>query len=158
LPFDRQSHSTGVTPSQSLLPFTTKLPEGTAIPVRLRSTISSATAHAGDVFRVAIDDPVVVNGQTLVAAGTTAVGRVLEAKASTGSLEPGYLRIVLVSLEIGDRTVMIETSSIFEKGGPRDAASSASTAQKDVVLGADRRLSFRLAQTVDLKPSSNSPR
>jgi len=55
---------------------------------------------------------------------------------------------------------MIETSSIFAKGGSReernqatDGASGAGqgTGQKDIVLGKDRRLNFRLAQTVDLQ-------
>jgi hypothetical protein len=164
LPFDRQPRSSGISPSQSLIPSTTKLPEGTPIPIRLQSALSSASSHAGDTFSATIDEPVVIDGQTLIAAGTSATGRVLEAKSSAGSrgsslgssLEPGYLRIVLVSLKFGGRTVMIETSSIFAKGGPRDERSAATGAvsggsQKDVVLGRDRRLNFRLAQTVDLE-------
>src|SRR5271167_3425969 len=109
LPFDRQPRSTGVSPSQSLIPSTTKLPEGTPIRIRLQSALSSASSHAGDTFNATIDEPVVIDGQTLVARGTSATGRVLEAKASAGSrgsstgsspgsslgssLEPGYLRI-----------------------------------------------------------------
>ncbi len=172
LPFDRQPPATGITPSQALIPSTSKLPEGTAIPIRLLSALSSASSHAGDTFSATIDEPVVIDGQTLVERGTSPTGRVLEAKASAGSrgsptesssgsspgssLEPGYLRIVLVSLEVGGRTVMIETSSIFAKGGPRDERSPAKGAvaggsRKDIVLGRDRRLDFRLAQTVDLQ-------
>ncbi|MGD0793217.1 MAG: hypothetical protein ABR920_15730 [Terriglobales bacterium] len=156
LPFDRQSRPTGISPSQSLIPSATKLPEGTPIPVRLESALSSASSHAGDTFSATIDEPVVIDGQTLVARGTPATGRVLEAKPSGGSLEPGYLRIVLVSLNVGGRLVMIETSSIFAKGGSREernpatgAASGAS--QKDIVFAVDRRLNFRLAQNVDLQ-------
>ena len=162
LPFDREPRSTGISPSQSLLPSTTKLPEGTPIPIRLQNPLSSASSHAGDTFGATIDEPVVIDGQMLVARGASATGRVLEAKPSASSrgssLEPGYLRIVLVSLNIGGRPVMIETSSIFAKGGSREernpgagAASAASQKGKDIVLGIDRRLSFRLAQTVDLE-------
>ena len=155
LPFDREPRSTGVSPSQSLLPSTTKLPEGTPIPIRLQSALSSASSHAGDSFNATVDEPVVIDGQTLVARGTPATGRVLEAKPSAGSLESGYLRIVLVSLDVGGRTVMIETSSIFAKGGSRDehnpAAGEASgnrkDSQKDVVVGVSRHLNFRLART-----------
>jgi hypothetical protein len=48
---------------------------------------------------------------------------------------------------------MIYTSSIFAKGGSRDAAagSGASVRDKDIVFGVDRRLNFRLAQSVDLQ-------
>jgi hypothetical protein len=164
LPFDREPRSTGISPSQSLIPSTTKLPEGTPIPIRLQKALSSASSHAGDTFSATIDEPVVIDGQTLVDRGTPATGRVLEAKpfvSSRGSsLEPGYLRIVLVSVNLGGRPVMIETSSIFAKGGSRDertpAAGAASGAgqedkDKDIVFGIDRRLNFRLAQTVDLQ-------
>jgi hypothetical protein len=180
LPFDRQPQSSGIgiSPSQSLIPSATKLPEGTPIPVRLQSGLSSAWSHAGDTFSATIDEPVVIDGQTVVEPGTPATGRVLEAKPSAGSRgssmgsssgnspgsspgssqEPGYLRIVLVSLSVGDRTVMIETSSIFAKGGSREErnpaagnSSGAGRKDRDVVFGADRRLSFRLAQTVDLQ-------
>jgi len=176
LPFDREPHSTGISPSQALIPSATKLPEGTPIPIRLLSALSSASSHAGDSFTATIDEPVVIDGQTLIARGTPASGRVLEAKPAArsrggslesspgSSFEPGYLRIVLVSLNVSGKTVMIETSSIFGKGGSREertpatgAASGASQQDsqkdkdKDIVFGIDRRLNFRLAQAVDLQ-------
>jgi hypothetical protein len=168
LPFDRQPRTTGVSPSQSLIPSTTKLPEGTPIPIRLQSALSSASSHAGDTFNAIIDEPVVIDGQTLLGSGTPAKGQVLEARAagrSSGNslespLEPGYLRIVLVSLNVGGRSIAIETSSIFAKGGFREERSPATGAasgvspkdrDKDIVFGTDRRLNFRLAQTVDLQ-------
>ncbi|HEX7425000.1 MAG TPA: hypothetical protein VF311_14100 [Terriglobales bacterium] len=166
LPFDRQPRPTGISPSQSLVPSATKLPEGTPIPIRLQSALSSRSSRAGDIFSATLDEPVVIDGETLIARGTPATGRVLEAKPSgrsrgsslESSLEPGYLRIVLVSLNVGGRSVMIETSSIFAKGGSREernpatgAASGASQKDKDIAFGIDRRLNFRLAQTVDLQ-------
>ena len=172
LPFDRQPRPTGISPSQSLIPSATKLPEGTPIPIRLQSALSSASAHAGDSFGATVDEPVVIDGQTLIDRGASATGRVLEAKPSANSpgrslersLAPGYLRIVLVSLNVGGRPVMIETSSIFAKGGIREernpAAGLASGASRkgkdkdrdrDIVFGIDRRLTFRLAQTADLQ-------
>jgi predicted small lipoprotein YifL len=167
LPFDRQPRSTGISPSQSLIPSAMKLPEGTPIPVRLQTALSSASSHAGDSFNATIDEPVVIDGQTLVPRGTVATGRVLEAKPSRHPLELGYLRIVLVSLNVGGKPVTIETSSIFAKGGPREernpttgTASFASQKDsqkdknkdrdKDIVFAIDRRLNFRLAQAVDL--------
>jgi len=185
LPFDRQPRSTGITPSQVLIPSATKLPEGTGLPIRLRSALSSASSHAGDSFSATIDEPVVIDGQTLIAPGTSASGRVLEAKpaarsrggsvksssdsSAESSLEPGYLRIALVSLNVGGKPVMIETSSIFAKGGsrgertPATGTASGATEQydhkdkkdrdkgKNIVLPIDRRLNFRLAQAVDLQ-------
>ncbi len=165
LPFDRQPRSTGISPSQSLIPSGTRLPEGTAFPVRLQTPLSSASSHSGDSFRAILDAPLVIDGQTLVAGGTSANGRVLEAKAATNSpmntLEPGYLRLVLVSLNVGGRTVAIETSSIFAKGGVREERPASGTSSgvrrmdkaksKDIEFEVDRHLNFRLAQTVDLE-------
>ena len=169
LPFDRPPRSSGVSPSQSMIPSTTKLPEGTPIPIRLQSALSSASAHAGDTFNAVVDEPVTMDGQTLVERGTAATGRVLESKAAAisrasakeDSPEPGYLRIVLVSLQVGGKPVAIETSSIFAKGGSREERNSVTgktsgpqgrDRQKDIVFGIDRRLNFRLAQTADLQP------
>jgi hypothetical protein len=160
LPFDRQPRSTGNSPSQSLIPSSTKLPEGTPIAVHLKSEISSRSAHSGDTFSAILDEPILVDGQSLVASGAAVTGRVIEAKAALGPLEPGYLRIVLVSLDLRGRRVMIYTSSIFAKGGSRDERNSttgdaAGAGQKDidrdVMFGPDHRLYFRLAQTVDLQ-------
>src|SRR5271157_427634 len=67
LPFDRAPRSTGISPSQSLLPSATKLPEGTPIPVRLQTALSSASSRAGDTFSATVDEPVTIDGQTLVA-------------------------------------------------------------------------------------------
>ncbi len=186
LPFDRQPHSSGISPSQTLVPSATKLPEGTPIPIRLESALSSATSHAGESFYASVDEPVEIDGQTVIARGTPVTGRVLEAKSATGARdranesandranesanesasEPGYLRIVLVSLKVGRKTVAIETSSIFARGGSREERKPASGGvggrpseddkekndkNRDAVFGLDRRLNFRLAQAADLQ-------
>jgi hypothetical protein len=162
LPFDRQPRSSdvGVSPHQSLIPSATQLPEGTAIPVRLQKALSSAWSGTGDTFSATLDEPLVIDGQTLVGRGTTATGRVLEASPSRNAFEPGYLRIVLVSLNVNGRPVTIETSSIFAKGGAKEERKQPSGAppgarqkggDRDIVFGTDRRLSFRLAQTVELQ-------
>jgi hypothetical protein len=154
LPFDRPTREGGVSPSRSLIPSATKLPEGTPIPVRMETALSSATARAGDTFNATVDEAVVIDGQVLVAAGAPARGRVLEAKPSSGSPghspEPGYLRIVLESVNAGGKPVAIETSSIFVKGGLREGRAPV-TGPENVVFALDRRLNFRLAQSADVR-------
>jgi hypothetical protein len=165
LPFERQPQSAGISPSHSLLPSVTRLPEGTPLTICLERDLSSASAHTGDSFAATLDAPVVIDGQTLVARGASVSGLVLEAKHSAGQQDPGYLRLALVSLTVGNRPVPIETSSLFAKGGSREDHSSAlgtdrgkgampaptASAQKEILLGPERRLSFRLAQNVDLQ-------
>lgn len=155
LPFDRQPRADGISPSQALIPFATRLPEGTPISVRLQKSLSSRSSHAGDAFTATLDQSVEIDGLTLVAQGSSATGRVLEARSASssgGMPEDGYLRLVLVSLNVGGRAVAIETSSIFAKGGAREPRKPATGGKpKDVVFAVDRQLDFRLAQTVDLK-------
>lgn len=173
LPFDREPRSGGVSPSQSLLPATTTLPEGTPIYVRLNSLVSSSSSHAGDVFNAVVDEPIELGGEALVERGAAATGRVLEAKPSSPGMgaggaqpDPGYLRIVLVSLNSHGRTIAIETSSIFAKGGIRHEPNAASKPSPDarpgvvseVEFGPNRRLNFRLAHTVELPSPGRPPR
>lgn len=52
------------------------VPAGTALMVRLDTTLATFSNKAGDPFRGSITQPVVVNGQTLIPAGATVEGRV----------------------------------------------------------------------------------
>lgn len=117
LPFDRETPSAGNFPSQSLVPAAAKLPAGTPITIRLQSKVSSASARSGDRFQGVLDEPVVIEGQTVARRGAAVTGRVLAAKSSGRLHDPGYLRIALVSLDVGKKPVAIETSSIFVKAG-----------------------------------------
>jgi hypothetical protein len=144
LPFDRQAPANGVSPTQALVPGSTRLPEGTAITIRLGTQLSSTSAHAADTFDGSIDSPVVVDGQTLVPRGASIVGRVLDAKRADGT-ERGYLRVALVSIQVGGKTVLLDTTSIFVKAGGRDGAGA-----RDVVFAPERRLTFHVTQGVDL--------
>jgi hypothetical protein len=116
-PFDHEAQSEGNSPSPSLVPTVAKLPAGTPITIRLERAVSSASAHAGDRFQGVLDEPIVIEGQTVAPRGAAVTGRVLAAKSSGRLHDPGYLRIALASLEIGGKPVAIETSSIFAKAG-----------------------------------------
>ena len=144
LPFDHQAPANGVSPTQALVPASTRLPEGTAITIRLGAQLSSASAHAGDTFDGSVDSPVVADGQTLVPPGAAIVGRVLDAKPSEGTVR-GYLRVGLVSIQVDGKTVLLDTTSIFAKSGTRDGG-----AARDVVFPPERRLTFHVTQGVDL--------
>ena len=144
LPFDRDSRDDGLSPTTSLVPSATRLPEGKPAVIRLRAPLSSASAHAGETFEGTIEEPVVEEGKTLIPRGAAVVGRVLDAKHSAGN-DRGYLRIALVSVEVSGKTVLIDTSSIFAKAGARDGG-----ATKEVVLTPERRLTFHVTQGVDL--------
>lgn len=153
LPFEHQPATSGISPSQSFVPAAHQIPEGTSITVRLTKALSSADAKSGDSFEGTLDDPIVVEDQTLLARGTQLSGRVLDARHSAAAA-PGYLRITLLSVQANGKTFPIETSSMFAKGASRvqhPSATAQSAASHDASLTPDRRLTFRLAQVLDLE-------
>src|ERR1700747_3685701 len=52
------------------------VPAGTALMVRLETTLATFSNHVGDPFRGSLAHPVVVEGKTLLPAGTVVEGRV----------------------------------------------------------------------------------
>jgi hypothetical protein len=52
------------------------VPAGTALMVRLDTTLATFSNKAGDPFRGSVIEPVMVNGQTVIPAGATIEGRV----------------------------------------------------------------------------------
>ncbi len=158
LPFDHETPPS-VSVNQSLIPSALRLSEGTFLTVRLSKPLSSASAHTGDSFDGTLDEPVVVDQQTLLPRGTRVSGRVLDSTPSADPRNPGYLRITLVSLNANGKTILIDTSSIFTKAAPRsgrpfsDGSSPASSKppSNDALFIPDHRLTFRVAQAVDLQ-------
>lgn len=118
LPFDRAANSEGISPTGSLVP--AAIPAGTPVTIRLQTSLSSAESHAGDSFEAVLDEPIVIEGQTVAARGATVVGKVIAAKASGRLQDPGYLRLTLTSIEINGKSVPMQTSSIFAKGGSHE--------------------------------------
>ena len=151
LPFDRQPKLDGISPTHSFVPTTSALQEGTPFNVRLLATISSATARSGDVFTAALDEDIVTSsGETAIEQGTRVTGSIQAAKLPSGR-DPGYLRISLASIDFDGRQVPIETSSIFASGSHDKRPSPLTTKKKDVSFDVNRRLTFRLAKTVELR-------
>jgi len=102
--------------SKTLVPEEIVVPSGTAITVRLQSSVSSATSHAGDEFDATLDQPIVIDGKTLAPEGSQVTGRVLAARHSGRLMHPGYLRIALSSLMLEGKKVPVQSSSVMAAG------------------------------------------
>jgi hypothetical protein len=152
LPFDRPAAPENVLmPSTAMLPRLQTVPAGTAIDVRLQSTVSSASSHSGDSFLAVLDRPIVVDGETLVPAGTSLSGRVVTAKRSLNGGEPGFLRLTLASIAVSGKQIPVGSSSMFARGGPNNRRGINDEGERDIRLIPERRLKFRLAQPLKLQ-------
>ncbi len=116
-PFAESGREKGIPPSRSLVPDSIAVPAGTPVSVRLQDTVSSASARPGDHFDAVLDEPLVVNGQTVVPRGAQVSGRVIAACPSGRMHNSGYLRLALISITVGGTTLPVESSSIFAAGG-----------------------------------------
>jgi hypothetical protein len=92
------------------------VPAGTAISIRLQSTVSTASAHSGDSFEAVLDEPVVVDGRTVIPKGAAATGRVVTSQSGGHLHKVPYLRIALSSVSIDGNSVPLHTSSISVAG------------------------------------------
>jgi hypothetical protein len=103
------------------LPFTEAkplvVPANTAIYVRLQQSISSSTAQPGQRFSAVLDEPLVVDGQTLAPSGTAVTGKVVSARESGHLHNAGYLRITLAAMTVNGKQVPLQTNSVFVSGG-----------------------------------------
>jgi len=115
LPFDRVSDNSGISPTAGFA--TDGIPAGIELTVRLQLPLSSADSRVGDSFQAVLDEPVVVAGRTVLPRGTPFTGSVVAAKASGGPQDPGYLRMTLVSMAVDGKSIALQTSSVFRKGG-----------------------------------------
>jgi hypothetical protein len=93
------------------------LPAGTSVVVSLQQSISSETAQSGQGFDAVLEEPLVVNGQTVAPKGADVRGQVLAARKSGHMHKSGYLRIGLSSIKLEGKDVPVQTSSIFVQGG-----------------------------------------
>lgn len=107
------------TPQQ--LPFTENkalvVPANTAIYVRLQQSLSSSTAQSGQIFAAVLDEPLIVDGQTLAPEGTAVTGKVVAVRESGHLHNAGYLRITLSALSVNGKSVPLQTNSVFVSGG-----------------------------------------
>jgi hypothetical protein len=134
LPFDQQGRKTG----GSLVPSSEELPAGTAVTVRLKNGVSSLSSHPGQRFDAVIDQPVVVDGQMVLARGTRVEGRVVSAKPSGELQDPGYLRLTLSNMVVNGNVIPLTTSTIFAKGRShekRDLAMVGGSADAETLPG-----------------------
>jgi hypothetical protein len=92
------------------------VPAGTPLTVRLQTPVSSASSEPGEIFDAVLDEPLVVNGETIAPRGAAVRGRVTIARRSGRLHHPGQLGLTLVSMSLGNQDVPLETSHIYAKG------------------------------------------
>ncbi len=97
-------------------PPTLTVPDGTPIDVRLADSISSANNRGGDTFEATLADPLVVDNWVVAPKGSRLTGRVVEARAAGHLKTPAELALTLSSIQVGDQTYDLRTSTVSRRG------------------------------------------
>jgi hypothetical protein len=84
------------------------LPAGSSLRVRLQTTLTSKTNKTGDKFSGYVEQPITVNGKTIVPVGSLVDGHVVMVKNSKRIKGVGQMRIVLddITTENGDEFLL----------------------------------------------------
>jgi hypothetical protein len=129
------------------------IPSGTILSVRMTSQISERDP-VGRTFTGQVDQDVVVNGATVLKAGTAVTGRVTASRASS---RPGRgsapLSIALSSITANGRSVAIRTNSVQPQGAT--TAQTARARSRGVTVGnvlvtSGTRMQFQLTRAARL--------
>jgi hypothetical protein len=125
-------------PAQAAAPQAIVVPAGTRIRVRLGQTLSTKESQTGDSFSGVVVDPVRVNGQTVIRAGSRARGVVTEAKGLGRFKGQAVLAIRLDDVRTGGKTYRVRTSHVerVEQGkGKRSAVMTGGGAGLGALIG-----------------------
>jgi hypothetical protein len=133
------------------------LPAGTLLTVRLNSPVAADNTSA-ETFDAVVDEPVLIEGNTMLPRGARVAGRVESARASQVKRDRGYVRLTLNSIDVAGQELPIQTSSLFVRGNATVIQAKAGENQAQIVrLEGGRRLTFRLAESVAIAAQSPIP-
>lgn len=74
-------------------PVSIALPGGTAIPVHVVGSVSSANVKQGDTFAIQAAQPVIANGMVVIPSGAEGQGRIVEVDHAGGNGHSGSLQL-----------------------------------------------------------------
>ncbi len=141
-------------------PMSPSLPAGTLLTVRLQNSLSSLAVRAGEIFSAVVDEPIVIDGNTLVGRGAGVSGRVESTQTSPPTRNSASLRLILDSITIKGKQWPIQTASLFARAAPGEGRNLPlanglgeapyAIGPSTVRLKKGRRLTFRLTQAVSL--------
>jgi hypothetical protein len=125
------------------------LPAGVLVTVRLKVPLVAASGSR-ESFEAVLDEPVVVEGNTLIPRDAIVSGRIESAHTSSVTPDRGYVRLTLDSVQVDGLDVPIQTASLFARSLPTADGDS-----DTIRLEKGRRMTFRLKDPVFLHLTSS---
>ena len=115
-----------------------ELPAGTNLIVRLIDSVDSEVNRVGQTFAASIDEPVMINGETVIPRGADVVVKLVDSKESGKFTGRSELTLDLVSVKVDGRPVDINTQTVSRESssrGERTAKVAGGTAAVGAIIG-----------------------
>lgn len=96
-----------------------QIPTGTIITVRMIDAVDSEETHLGQTFRASVDEPVQVDGQTVIARGADATAKLVQDQESGKFEGRTILTLVLTEVMANGHMVDISTGDVSQASGSR---------------------------------------
>ena len=116
-----------------------ELPAGTNLVVRMIDGVDSETNRVGQTFAASMDEPVMLNGETVIPRGADVVVKLVDSKESGKLTGRAELTLDLMSVRVDGRMVDINTQSVSRESdsrGQRTAKVAGGTAAVGAIIGA----------------------
>ncbi len=106
-------------PPPAAAPAPVQLAAGTNLAIRMIDAVDSEKASVGQTFRASMDQPVTVNGDTVIPRGADVVVKLVDAKDSGKMTGRAELTLSLQSVSVSGKMVDINTQNITKESGSR---------------------------------------
>jgi hypothetical protein len=98
-----------------------QIPSGTPITVRMIEAVDSKVAHLGQTFRASVDEPVLVNGQTVIPRGADAIAKLVVDQQSGKFEGKTILTLALTDITINGQMIDTTTGNVSRASSSRGA-------------------------------------
>lgn len=115
------------------------LPQGTNFVVRMIDAVDSERARVGQSFAASLDQPVMLNGETVIPRGADVTVKLVDAKESGKLTGRAELALALQSVRVNGQMVDINTQTVTQESssrGARTAKVAGGTAAVGAIIGA----------------------
>ena len=116
-----------------------ELPEGTNLVVRMIDGVDSEVNRVGQRFAASLDEPVLLDGETVIPRGADVVVKLVDATQSGKLAGRSELTLDLVSVKVNGKLVDINTETVSRESssrGKRTAKVAGGTAALGAIIGA----------------------
>jgi hypothetical protein len=117
----------------------TEIAAGTNFVVRLIDSVDSERDSVGQTYRASLDEPIVVNGATLIPRGADAVVKLVDDKEAGKLSGKTVLTLDLMTVSVNGKPLEIDTQEATAEGasrGSRTAKVAGGTAALGAIIGA----------------------